>query len=445
MWRAISLPSMTAIDGSLRSRRRHAPTALFAVAAIVGFRPVSTSTLMEADQRQRIKKGECPFYGCPLLPQDVYYDAPAKEALGSLRMLKRDQVMDDNSEQEDSFAPLVMSGQKHMATLTLIGYKGGPLESQVNQDRAFCVSPYLLQGEEDAHEERRLLGVFDGHAPLGEKVSEYALTELPKLLASKLKAIQAKEEKDNDSMMIQQALIETFVELDKTAPAEISGGCTASVILQQGPKIYVANAGDSRSFIVVYRSKSQTAQVVFISREDKPNLPDERARVEKAGGVVYVPFRGTSRVLYTDPTTGSQSGLAMSRSIGDWEAGKLGVIPHPIVDVIDIPELIAAQLLTDCDEDGTAIAPECSASDDDVRIFAISATDGMMDYATPEIIAQAVASSLFDKEGTHLITAIEQLIYMAAQGWEQDKQGRYRDDIAMAVTQIRIPPPSPTQ
>jgi serine/threonine protein phosphatase PrpC len=430
MWRRATSSAHQTIGRSAKNNFRyrlcrHVPAVAFAMATAVSIRPVVT--MMEAGKA----KGECHFYGCPLLPQEVYYDPLVKEALTQLRQLKRDEVSDEG---EEVMKPLESSGKKHMGTLTLIGYKGGTMESQINQDRAFCVAPYQI---ENAKVESKLLGVFDGHAKLGEQVSQYTLSELPKLLATKLGSI------DREPEQITQALIETFVQMDQTAPAEISGGCTASVVLQYGPKVYFANAGDSRSFLVVYRAKSQSVQVVYISREDKPDLADERARVESMGGQVYVPMQGTSRVLYSDPETGMQSGLAMSRSIGDWDAGKLGVIPDPLVEVIDIPELVEAQMYADCDvsdQDSGVVDATCLATSDDVHIFAISATDGMMDFATPETIAQTVALSLYDKEGPHLLTALEQLIYLAAQGWEQSKQGRYRDDIAVVVSQIRIPP-----
>ena len=504
--------STLAVNNTSRSRchyrRYRGPTALFAVATTVAgvVRPVVT-TAMEAstsatsaassDQADTgsdaNSKRQCYSYGCPMLPQDIYYNEPVKNALASLRMYKRDQVVDDEDSAQsdddtstsDSVATisssssqleaLEPSGSKYYGTLTLIGYKGGSLESQINQDRAFCVSPYRLEDWNDKKEksenssdddneyprDRQLLGVFDGHANLGENVSQYTVSKLPIVLAEKLKTIQGSKKvktsdnknnnNENDDDSIQQALIETFVEIDKTAPAEISGGCTASVIYQDGSKVYVANAGDSQSFLAVYRAKTQTVQVIYVSREDKPELPEERARVEKMGGAVYLPMRGTSRVLYTDPETGMQSGLAMSRSIGDWEAGKLGVIPNPIVDVIHIPELVEAQLAVDCvvsadpDDGGSTYNPECmsggvGSEDDDVYVFAVSATDGLMDFATPDIIAQTVAGSLFAQDGPHLLTALEQLIYMAAQGWDQAKQGRYRDDIAISVAQIRTPP-----
>jgi serine/threonine protein phosphatase PrpC len=425
-------------------------------AAIVSIRPASTlmesaakgKKTVESNNNNNNKRREVHSYGSPLLPQDVYYDPKVKAALADLRTLKREEVVEDKEtgffkkkKGEDSLKVLDTSGRKEAGTLTLIGYKGGPLESQINQDRAFCIVPYTVNTEPPTRKRRltswgreqsypavnRLIGVFDGHANLGEVVSQYVVSELPKLLASKLKGLEG------TTSEISKALIDTFVELDAKAPAEISGGCTASVVFQHGPKVYFANAGDSRSFLVVYREKTASVEMIYVTREDKPDLQDERERVESRGGQVYLPLRGTSRVLYTDPVTGMQSGLAMSRSIGDWEVGKLGVIPDPIVHVVDIPELVQAQL----DPSEAKKAP--SPNDDDVYIFAVSATDGMMDFISPEAIGHAVALSLYAKDGPHLLTTLEQLIYIAAQRWEQSKQGRYRDDIAIAVSQLRIP------
>ena len=64
--------------------------------------------------------------------------------------------------------------------------------------------------------------------------------------------------------------------------------------------------------LIAFRTEpsTQQAHVVYISREDKPSLPDERARVEAAGGQVYIPVRGTSRVVYHDPNTGAPTDLA---------------------------------------------------------------------------------------------------------------------------------------
>ena len=440
MWRASS--TFITHGGVLRHRYpgrcRHGPTttALLAMATAMCLQIRPVVTVMEnrqpQQQRQQADTNTCgpttEEYGSPFLPQDVYYEPVVKEALDNLRLYKR-REFDDHTEPS-----LNSSGTKTEGTLTLIGYKGGPLEVQVNQDRALVVSPFM--------QDSKLLGVFDGHANLGERVSQYVVSTLPRMVMQQLNQL---DDSATTTEKVSQLLIDIFIELDKTAPAEVSGGCTATMVLQHQNKIYTANAGDSQSMICVYRHSTKQVQIVYMSREDKPELPDEMARVKAAGGQVYLPVRGTSRVLYTDPETGMQSGLAMSRSIGDWEVGKLGVIPDPIVHVLDIPELVHSKLSEDCevlDPDSgltTECLPEQVDNDDDVYIFAISATDGLMDFATPDVIAQTVAVSLYDKDGPHLLTALEQLIYMAAQGWEQSKQGQYRDDIAIAVAQLRIP------
>ncbi len=191
---------------------------------------------------------------------------------------------------------------------------------------------------------------------------------------------------------------------------------------------------------------------MYISREDKPHLPEEKARLEKLGGLVSMPTKhgSTSRVYYTNPSSGFVSGLAMSRSIGDREAGKLGVIPDPIVDVMDIAHLVDTTrnntlstpsfvVLEGFLEDDDALNQDTT---DDVYMFAVSATDGLMDYLSQEAIAATLAHSLFEEDGPHLLTACEALIKAAAAGWFTMHQGRYRDDIAIAVSRLRIPPPS---
>jgi len=442
----------------------------------------AASTHMGGSQRKDEGGNDCPFYGCPLHPVDVHYNTePLKAILQNMRDIPAEKV---DAEVLKGDSQTSGWNRRDAATLTLIGYKGGPVLQQINQDRAVVVSPFFAQvldedkenekpngGETKVdqslhHKERILLGVFDGHAARGEIVSEYTVQTLPSTLAKKLADLPSDTEQpaEREASTI-RALHESFVEMDTTAPADPSGGCTATVILRQDEKIYVANAGDSRSFVVAYRPSTKKVHLVYISREDKPSLPDEKARVESMGGQVYIPMRGTSRVVYHDPITGSPSGLAMSRSIGDWAAGKLGVIPDPIVDVMEIPQIVEAVIKNettasgandDCyvvDEAGELDTSSCSderkalleeqsnnSQKDDVYIFGVSATDGLMDYLAAEEIAKVLASALFDSGATHPVTACELLIFSAANGWQQDKQGRYRDDIAIAVSALRRPP-----
>ena len=127
------------------------------------------------------------------------------------------------------------------------------------------------------------------------------------------------------------------------------------------------------------------------------------------------------------------------------------MIPDPIVDTMSVSEIIAGTLKVEQNsyqEGGESKENEeertCSvaaASTDDVHVFAISATDGLMDYLKPIDVAKEIADSLFGDEqsrssakGTnHLFVAQSSLIVASAQGWYSEMKGEYRDDIAIAA------------
>jgi len=82
--------------------------------------------------------------------------------------------------------------------------------------------------------------------------------------------------------------------------------------------------------------------------------------------------------------------------------------------------------------------------------FLYSLNQGLLDYLPEDAIANHVAKGLYesstieqgksdDEHGvSHPLLACEDLIYAAAQGWQQDKGGRYRDDIAIAVADLEL-------
>lgn len=76
-------------------------------------------------------------------------------------------------------------------------------------------------------------------------------------------------------------------------------GCTACVALITETEIYCANAGDSRCVL------NNAGKAVEMSIDHKPDLPTEKARIERAGGFVE-----DNRV---------KGVLNLSRSLGDLE------------------------------------------------------------------------------------------------------------------------------
>jgi len=453
--------------------------ALFFAASAITFttvpRLVESKEQIQQDSQQKLQQlqdsdvskpfdDKCPIYGCVLLPRDIYFDKQAQAALTALRMRAADDVSSTSSSStavsdsesimnmQQAMEMLKYLGSEDQATLTLIGYKGGSLNEQVNQDRAFVISPYKVNSGKNNISDAQLLGVFDGHAKFGEMVSEYSVSTLPMILSEKLEKILDNMDDSLEQVTadVQKALIETFIEVDKTAPADQSGGCTASVVLQLGRWVYVANAGDSRSFIVSFNKRTNEVKIEYISKEDKPHLPEERKRIESMSGQVYVPppdrlrMGASSRVMFVDRVTGKTHGLAMSRSIGDWAAGEKGVIPDPTVDILDVAKIIRGGEQCDAssisvDVNGkTRLDPSCPETDGEIEVFAVSATDGLLDFVTIDNIAKTVATALYIDDSLHPLSACETLITTAANEWWKAKNGRYRDDIAIAISKIKL-------
>jgi hypothetical protein len=175
----------------------------------------------------------------------------------------------------------------------------------------------------------------------------------------------------------------------------------------------------------------------------------------------------------------------MSRSIGDWDAGEVGVIPDPMIDILDMNEIKRMVLkslneackgetqgakIDSANGEPSPVNPCFTYTEKNVKIFAVSATDvsvngcrsvlhcidllkisnlnlqGLLDYLPEQAIVTHVAKGLYDTtkatneitdvEASHPLLACEDLIYAAAQGWQKDKGGRYRDDIAIAVADL---------
>lgn len=137
------------------------------------------------------------------------------------------------------------------------------------------------------------------------------------------------------------------------------------------------------------------------------------------------------------------------------------MIPDPIVFALSIADIVAAERTDqeDCckkndgdddgsgGEEGTCAADPTSTTkfDDNIRILAVSATDGVLDYISPHDIAQEIASSLFgsseengpQEDGKHLLATIAELMATSAKGWHKEMRGSYRDDMAISATVVK--------
>mgnify|MGYP000005051471 CR=1 FL=1 len=189
--------------------------------------------------------------------------------------------------------------------------------------------------------------LFDGHGREGEALVSFCKEYMRDYFLKHQKTFQSNAE---------QALCEMIETCDKSLeasgiPSELSG-TTCVVVYIDGTSVFVASLGDSRAVLATlpkeksYRSEnlkpqpykrpvlpSKILQPVALTVDQKPNQTNEMKRILDCGGVVRAlsdsmgnPV-GPYRVWLKNANL---PGLAMSRSIGDKCAKRVGVISTPL-------------------------------------------------------------------------------------------------------------------
>ena len=124
---------------------------------------------------------------------------------------------------------------------------------------------------------------------------------------------------------------------DATIDTRFSGTTSCSVFLL-GSTLYCCNVGDSRVIVGQFRNGKWVGEAM--SRDHKPDHAHEKLRIEKSGGIVQQFFEKGQKVflgpMRVYSKKGEWPGLAMSRSIGDEVAKKLGVIAEPEISQVKL-------------------------------------------------------------------------------------------------------------
>ena len=181
----------------------------------------------------------------------------------------------------------------------------------------------------------------DGHGRDGHYVSKYITENIISMISSHSSMIFHKNIEEIYNALIKsnyQLIKDIFSQIDiclslqKDFDTEKSG-CTCILILQIGSKIICANIGDSRAILVYSNSQNLFNTKTFpLSLDSKPNLPSELKRIINCGGEVHKninkkgEYVGPMRVFAKGKDF---PGLAMSRSFGDFQSKKYGVISEP--------------------------------------------------------------------------------------------------------------------
>nr|GLL42423.1 probable protein phosphatase 2C 74 [Ipomoea trifida] len=188
--------------------------------------------------------------------------------------------------------------------------------------------------------------VIDGHG--GRNAVDYVAENLGKNIVNSLEAGNNKVSSSGN--YIEDALRQGYSETDKQflVQGKDGGACAASVLIKDG-EMHVANVGDCGVVL------SRKSVAVSLTSDHRPaSREDERARIEKSGGMLYCQ-NGVLRV---------NGSLAVSRAFGDHHLKEL---------IISEPDILKLPLTSDCQ-------------------FLILASDGLWDKVSNQEAVDVVLS-----------------------------------------------------
>lgn len=325
------------------------------------------------------------------------------------------------AESNNGFPPVVKFKDSnvlfHPKSCFMLTRKGFKPNTSANQDRVVVLS----QPNHDQHGDVWWMGLFDGHGDFGHVVSNHAALEFPKRLVG----ISPNMEKELTENLIK----DIFMSIDKDLPRSVAGasGSTAISILKNGKYLYLSNTGDSEAFVACYDKDALIVEVIYQTKKHKPDVPEEKARIEAAGGEVELPqfLYDSPRVVIPDPENPMlASALAMSRCLGDLDGKKFGLLSaEPTTDVLDL-SLLSKKL----------------------NYVVVTATDGVFDKVPLLEVARHVAESMAKGHSNALPRALEEIMLKSSQSWLDERFMDntdsnffpYRDDISIAIHGLNI-------
>ncbi|KAL8140996.1 hypothetical protein V2J09_007017 [Rumex salicifolius] len=299
----------------------------------------------------------------------------------------------------------------------------------VNQDSMTVWEDYL--GETGVI----FCGVFDGHGPLGHRVSHCVRDNIPCKIGSLYKMFQHggrnqsnvdlihdsyNSEDDDDGGDEDEAktsvlsswnrsIIRSFKEMDKELSSHISidtycSGTTGITVIKQGDDLVIGNLGDSRAILGKRGDKGQLVPVQ-LTVDLKPSITSEADRIRRCTGRVFALDEEPDVLRVWQPDEDCP-GLAMTRAFGDFCLKDCGVISTP---------QLFHRKLTDIDE------------------FVVLATDGIWDVLTNSDVVEIVSSTKKRSMAAKLI------ITYATRAWKSHYPSSRIDDMAVVCLFLKQP------
>ena len=216
---------------------------------------------------------------------------------------------------------------KNVASQSQAG-KGEDGFTKVNQD-----SFLVIQNEYNL-KDFNVFAVMDGHGVNGHLVSRFVTKYFTSFFKKNKKMNSSNSDenqifyrlKKNDHEVLKRAFRHAERDIEKNNDIDANfSGTTCVMVFQVGDRILCGNVGDSRAIMV------KGNKVIPLSIDQKPDDPEESKRIRVCGGEIsqYEEDGEKSGPFRVWQKGEAYPGIAMSRSIGDFIATKLGVIPEP--------------------------------------------------------------------------------------------------------------------
>lgn len=253
-------------------------------------------------------------------------------------------------------------------------------------------------------EDFSIYGVFDGHGQKGHDVSNFVKDVLPKLIVSDPRAASSDQWSAilTDCFRKTQSMVNTSDKM-KQLNAQMSGTtATLAVHDHRSDQITVGHVADSTA--VLGTKNSSSWEGVALTRDHKPNLKDEKARIEKAGGRVVFDGYANHRVYAKNAR---YPGLNMSRCIGD-------LLGHQDCGISCEPEIATVE-----------------PSNKDRILFICS--DGVWEFITP----QEAVTLIHHYGSSDAQKAADFLAKEAWDRWIREEGGAVVDDITVILVYLK--------
>lgn len=248
-----------------------------------------------------------------------------------------------------------------------------------------------------------IYGVYDGHGQKGHDVSNFVKENIPKLIVRD----QRFKTEDMANMMKDifkktQSLV-AYADRQKKLSAQMSG-TTASVVIHShaAKRLLISHVADS-TVVIGKWANAETKDVEqvesqVLTRDHKPDLKDERERIEKAGGRVVFDGYANHRVYAKNAR---YPGLNMSRCLGD-------LLGHADAGCSAEPEVTDFQL-----------TPE--------HCLLLLCSDGVWEFVKPSTAVKMVAEFGPQKA----MMAADRLAKVSWDSWIKEEGGSVVDDITV--------------